>query len=406
MKYIFQAILVIQLSATMALAQVDFLLTKDASGQAGGSLVNPIEIVLANENSIRGLQFDLTYDASVFSVDSVLKTEHLSDLGLFSNEIEPGRHRFLVTDFDGAALGPGSESAIKVYGKIAASAETQASLLQLQNISFTDLSGQSLRSASADGYLFVRGANFVRVNNGHQKTGGDTIDVVLLSEKALGAAQFTLQYDSDFIAVSSFEKTGRSQAMEIQTNEPSPGEIVVVLVSTDGDTIPAGSDAAVRFVATPVLEEVQHPDFGKQRLSLRGLVLSDTEGNEIDSESADGTFLLRHETFPVSVEDGLHAELPETFTLFQNYPNPFNPETMIKYNIAPSADHAALVTIAIYNVLGERVRLLVQERKEPGEHAVAWDGADDAGQVLPSGIYIYTLRVGGFVARRRMLFLK
>lgn len=107
----------------------------------------------------------------------------------------------------------------------------------------------------------------------------------------------------------------------------------------------------------------------------------------------------------VSVDED-EVALPQTFTLLQNYPNPFNPETTIKYSIALSDGSGSFVTLAIYNLLGERVRLLVEERKEPGEYTVVWDGRDDQGQVLPSGIYVYKFQVGNFVASRRMLLLK
>ncbi len=107
----------------------------------------------------------------------------------------------------------------------------------------------------------------------------------------------------------------------------------------------------------------------------------------------------------LSSVDEADGALPPTFALFQNYPNPFNPETTITYSIT-QAGSGSVVTLAVYNLLGEQVRLLVEEPKEAGEYSAVWDGRNDQGLVLSSGIYIYKLQVGDFVTSRRMLLLK
>ncbi len=88
----------------------------------------------------------------------------------------------------------------------------------------------------------------------------------------------------------------------------------------------------------------------------------------------------------------------QQFTLYQNYPNPFNPTTTIKYAI-PSA--IANVRLIVYNVLGEEVATLVNQRQAPGFYEVQFDASD-----LPSGIYFYTLQVGDFIATKKMVLLK
>ena len=78
----------------------------------------------------------------------------------------------------------------------------------------------------------------------------------------------------------------------------------------------------------------------------------------------------------------------ERFDLMQNFPNPFNPETSIQYDV-PEAGHLELV---IYNILGQRIRTLVDSYKEPGSYRAIWDGRNGAGEQVPSGIYFYKLR--------------
>jgi hypothetical protein len=91
--------------------------------------------------------------------------------------------------------------------------------------------------------------------------------------------------------------------------------------------------------------------------------------------------------------------------LFQNYPNPFNPETAISY-IVPVGRNVSNVELAIYNLLGQKVRTLVQARQPAGLYEIHWDGRDDAGKAVASGIYLYRLRAGDFVQSRKMVLLR
>ncbi len=93
---------------------------------------------------------------------------------------------------------------------------------------------------------------------------------------------------------------------------------------------------------------------------------------------------------------------PESFRLEQNYPNPFNPSTTISYQLPK----AASVKIVIYDLTGRQVRALVNIRQEAGSYSVLWDGRDQAGQAVASGLYIYHLRAGRFTQTRKMLIVK
>ena len=93
---------------------------------------------------------------------------------------------------------------------------------------------------------------------------------------------------------------------------------------------------------------------------------------------------------------------PVAFFLDQNYPNPFNPETVIRYGL----DRQSPVVLEIYNMLGRRVRMLVEAEQPSGQHEVVWDGLDDAGHPAASGLYVYRLRAGAFIASRKMLLLR
>jgi subtilisin family serine protease len=100
--------------------------------------------------------------------------------------------------------------------------------------------------------------------------------------------------------------------------------------------------------------------------------------------------------------------IPEQFSLLQNYPNPFNPATRIKFAIPRNSSKAAVshVQLDIVNILGQRVRTLVDADLTPGEHEVIWSGESDVGRPVASGVYFYRLVCDGKAETRKMLLLK
>jgi hypothetical protein len=95
---------------------------------------------------------------------------------------------------------------------------------------------------------------------------------------------------------------------------------------------------------------------------------------------------------------------PARYTLHQNYPNPFNPETKIKYFVA--GEEAVQVGVKVYNVAGQLVKTLVDGVESPGEYEVTWNGRNENGHEVASGVYFYKLTVSDFVETRKMVLLR
>ncbi|OPX32160.1 hypothetical protein B1H10_07855 [candidate division KSB1 bacterium 4484_188] len=93
---------------------------------------------------------------------------------------------------------------------------------------------------------------------------------------------------------------------------------------------------------------------------------------------------------------------PNTFRLFDNFPNPFNPTTLIRFQV-PGTSH---VQLKIYNSLGQEVRTLVNRNQAAGTQSVVWDGRNNAGNSVASGIYYYRLQAGNFVQVKKMMLLR
>jgi hypothetical protein len=110
----------------------------------------------------------------------------------------------------------------------------------------------------------------------------------------------------------------------------------------------------------------------------------------------------------LSADDVAVLERAELPIIEQNYPNPFNAVTAIVYNLPNLGAQPAPVELTIYNILGQVVRRLVNDRQFPGKHIAYWDGSDDGGQPVASGVYLYQLRASGidFIENRKMIALK
>lgn len=100
--------------------------------------------------------------------------------------------------------------------------------------------------------------------------------------------------------------------------------------------------------------------------------------------------------------DDPSANLPLQFALHPNYPNPFNPTTTIQYDLPEQAR----VRITVYNMVGQVVRTLVDRQVSPGQHETIWDGRDDSGRPVSSGLYLYRMTARDFTQSRKMLLLK
>jgi len=120
----------------------------------------------------------------------------------------------------------------------------------------------------------------------------------------------------------------------------------------------------------------------------------------------DPTQVNRSDTLFVTVTDlsaiDSKGAAPTSFTVSQNFPNPFNPQTTIRYQV-PKNEHVAL---DIYNISGQKIRMLVNEEKTTGYYTVIWDGKDDYSMAVSSGLYFLKMKAGDYTRVIKMSFLK
>ncbi len=159
-------------------------------------------------------------------------------------------------------------------------------------------------------------------------------------------------------------------------------------------------DVFREYTASIVLPEGSAPGIW----GIIGISVTDKAKNTIYH---DFTEITRFEVTEIQAAPTLQVTLPDKNALLANYPNPFNPETWIPYQLSAAAD----VTVSIYSVAGKLVRTLTLGHQAAGlyqnrSRAVYWDGRNQLGEPVASGVYFYTLKAGDFSATRKMLIRK
>ncbi len=148
------------------------------------------------------------------------------------------------------------------------------------------------------------------------------------------------------------------------------------------------------------------PAGSEEDLTISGLIPGTTYyvGIRVYDEAGNspGLSVIDSAEAKVDLGTGTGEVLPVDFTLFQNYPNPFNPSTVIEYYL-PRTSH---VTLAVFNIVGQRVRTLVDDTRAAGRHSVVWDGTDDSGRSVATGVYFSSLSSDQTENRAKMVLLK
>jgi hypothetical protein len=164
------------------------------------------------------------------------------------------------------------------------------------------------------------------------------------------------------------------------------------------DTLPPGNGviATIHFTTGPGWNETDKVYLNPTSYGANsGIVLSSLDGYELDFEFLGGVTGIRE------LEEPGEA-IPEVFNLSQNYPNPFNPQTIIRFTLPSDT----WVKVEVFNILGQRVKTLVDQHLSAGAKEVSWDGKNSKGVEVGSGIYFYRIQTKEFTDVRRMVLLK
>ena len=213
---------------------------------------------------------------------------------------------------------------------------------------------------------------------------GETIHIPIkiINESNIHSFSGILHYNSEILSLDTIT-TGNYFANSILiSNENDGGEVYIALSGFDPNH---GSDELAKAIFTVLNEFNNHTT----------VTLTDLELNENDAIESEVSMYINSTL-------NIDQQLPTIYTLYQNYPNPFNPSTEIRYflNKEESAN------IAIYDVIGNKIKLLVNERKSIGHHTVEWGATNTAGERVSAGMYFYSIEAGSFKQTKKMIYLK
>ena len=192
------------------------------------------------------------------------------------------------------------------------------------------------------------------------------------------------------VELGSFLKNIRNRVISLGPEIDMEGKKSTFGAFSYGENLgPSGSGVLVRLRLTSSGD-------GVLPIELGGVKVTDTNGN----------LMPINRVVYASVAEAAPSAVPNSFSLSQNYPNPFNPTTMIDFNISDNNGKPTRVQLNIYNLTGQLVTRLVDVEKVPGSYSVQWDGRDDRGKKMASGIYFYSIVAGDFKATRKMILVE
>ena len=191
-------------------------------------------------------------------------------------------------------------------------------------------------------------------------------------ESDIPVAGALVMFEGENLKIENLKLSPEAQGLDLYTSQMGD-QFRVLIISQQAKPLPAGENHLFSFEG--------------EGIDTIRINLADQEGELVSVK-----------------QEYEHNSLPTKYVLFQNYPNPFNPSTSIKYFIA--GEGLSEVSLKIYNVAGQLVKTLVNEEKNPGEYREIWNGRNEKGEDVASGVYFYKLKVLDYVETKKMVLLR
>ncbi len=208
------------------------------------------------------------------------------------------------------------------------------------------------------------------------------VPIFVDSEQPIRGVQVELSFDPEQINLADPELMNRAMNMQISSNMKN-GKINIIVFSPEGAVISPGTEAILNI---PIISKTAGMD--KNTISIENIIAVGSDFREMTLSDVNNP--------------GLKNEIPGDYSLTQNYPNPFNSATDISYSLPQTGT----VKLTIYNLLGEEIVTIVNEKQSAGNYTAHWNGADNHGNEVPTGIYIYQLNSMDYVKTRKLTILK
>lgn len=399
----------------------DTLVIESVVAFTAGSAVVPIRIV--NDETLDAIEITLRHDSPYITLDSFLFTGGRLDYISMKDDMKHDDSTLTIFAFIGSeeSIPPGSGSIGNLYLSWADGIPAHQATIDTTThkippylewaTNFKQDGSDPFVPVIVSGLIDIQTTPFVLDSIWISDTTGYlglpvTIDVNLYNERNIKRVSVALAYGSGELRYDTviFEGTRGLSAHRRQVQFNSEfGQLALSLEWDDSNPLPPGSGllAHLHFIVAEDAPVEPIEIIAKDYLGITTtfIDLTEVDGSlQIYPFFSPGVITIGIPTDVGENQDGL----PNQFELGQNYPNPFNPETTITFSLPKSE----VVRLSVYNVLGRKVRSLVDRRLPAGQHAVTFDGRSDRGDQLSSGVYYYSLTAGEYKDSSKMLLLK
>ena len=222
--------------------------------------------------------------------------------------------------------------------------------------------------------------SYLDLKNDYQNS---ELKIVLEQSSQTYGMQFILEYDPSMISIYNPSLAIYQENVVVTSSNKSEGELIVLVASLSDKPVQKENNTILNI---PIEFKGHRQDISQVKIDE--IKISGFKGALID-------FVTRTNLTDIQM-------IPNSFALQQNYPNPFNPKTEIRYQIPKES----FVDLVIFNIIGQKIRVLESSFLKPGFYSMNWDGTDDKGISVPTGVYFYSISSESFQKTKKMLYLK
>lgn len=421
----------------------------EVAAEPGESVTVPIDI--DDASGLAGADITVTYNSSILTVDQVKSTTLSAGMNLVSNTNTPGR---IILRMAGSAIVSGSGALVDMIFTVSSSiSEDTETPVSFESAEAYDANGQNIPVSTQNGKVKIASPRKKGdVNNDGKINAADAILALRISAGLRTATpeEFWAADINDDGKVKSNDAIiilreatkpsapgkefivsgGRNTSVALGEAHGVAGESITVPLRVDDPDILAGGDISIAYDSS-VLRAVSVSSesdmlmaFNLAEPGLVHIAFANSGGLDDDAIASLEFGIIADDVSPLAFRDvelyggdalpidvrkidGQFASWaipPEHSALLQNFPNPFNPETWIPYQLREDSE----VTIRIYDATGGLVRGLELGHKSAGlyvsrDRAAYWDGRNETGEAVASGVYFYAIQAGEFAATRKMI---
>jgi hypothetical protein len=428
------------------------LVIPEVTAEPGESVTVPINI--DNASGLAGADITVTYNSSILTVDQVKSTTLSAGINLVPNTNTPGR---IILRMAGNAIVSGSGALVDMVFTVSSSiSEDTETPVSFESAEAYDANGQNISISTQNGKVKIASPRKKGdVNNDRKINAADAILALRISAELKPATPdefWAADMNGDgkvgsndailiLLEISkssapgreSIASGGRNTSVALGEAHGIAGESITVPLRVDNASILAGGDVCIAYDSSvlravsvssesDMLMEANLAEPGSVRIAFANSGRLDDDviatlefeimADDVSTLTLRAVELYGGDALPIDVRkiDGQFASWaipPEHTALLQNFPNPFNPETWIPYQLKEDGE----VTIRIYDATGGLVRGLELGHKSAGlyvsrDRSAYWDGRNETGEPVASGVYFYTIQAGEFAATRKMIIAR